>query len=135
MNCVQLIGNLGKDPELKYTTSSDPKAFCRMTLAVEDGYGDNKRTNWIPVVVWGKIAENCEKYLSKGSKVGVVGRIQTGSYEKNGQKVYTTDVVASSVEFLNTRQNNDTSRDEYPQPSLADQYDQPGSLRDDDIPF
>ena len=70
---------------------------------VVDGYGEKQTTSWIPVVCFGKTADNCSKFLKKGSKVGIVGRIQTGSYEKDGKKVYTTDVIANSVEFLSSK--------------------------------
>lgn len=100
MNYVALIGNLTKEPELKYTTSNDPVAVGRFTIAVNDGYGDKQKTSYINIVCFGRIAENCDRYLGKGSKVAVVGSIETGSYEKDGRKVYTTDVKASSIEFL-----------------------------------
>lgn len=100
MNLWNGIGNLTRDPDVSYTTGNDPLCVCRMTVAINDGYGDRQKTSYVPVVVFGRIAENCEKYLAKGSKVGVTGRIQTGSYEKDGRKVYTTDVIAESVEFL-----------------------------------
>lgn len=102
MNSVTLIGNLTKDPELRILTGENQTAMCRFTLAVNDGYGEKQKTSFIPIVVFGKQAENCEKYLSKGSKAGVTGRIQTGSYEKEGQKIYTTDVIANSVDFLSS---------------------------------
>ena len=102
MNCVILIGNLTRDPETRYSTGANQTAICRFSIAVNDGYGDQQKTSFIPIVVFGKQAENAEKYLAKGSKVAVDGRIQTGSYEKDGQKVYTTDVIASKVEYLST---------------------------------
>lgn len=99
MNQVALVGNLTKDPELRYlNTAHGQKAKCRFTVAVNEG---ENRTSYIPVVAWDRTAENCEKFLKKGSKVAVGGRIQTGSYEKrDGSKAYTTDVVAFNVEFL-----------------------------------
>lgn len=98
MNNVTLIGRLTADPELSYTNNQT--AVCHFTLAVnrmkkEDG------ADFIRITAWGKQAENCEKYLSKGRQAAVQGRIQTGSYtNKEGAKVYTTEVVASNVEFL-----------------------------------
>ena len=101
MNSVILIGNLARDPELRYSTGMNQTAICRFTVAVNDGYGDKQRTSFIPIVVFGKSAENCDRYLSKGRKVAVNGRIQTGSYtNKEGNKVYTTEVIANNVEFL-----------------------------------
>lgn len=101
MNAVALIGRLTKDPEVRYT--QEGKAIAQMTVAIDrpprkDG---TKETDFPRITVFGKQAENCEKYLKKGRLVGINGRIQTGSYtNKNGEKVYTTDVVAEKVEFL-----------------------------------
>ncbi|MBQ9014854.1 MAG: single-stranded DNA-binding protein [Firmicutes bacterium] len=101
MNSVILIGNLTRDPELRYSTGMNQTAICRFTVAVNDGYGDKQRTSYIPIVVFNKQAENCDRYLAKGRKVAVNGRIQTGSYtNKEGNKVYTTEVIANNVEFL-----------------------------------
>ena len=109
MNNVTLIGRLTKDPELRYIPSGT--AVCTFSLAVDKGLSREKKqemesknqptADFINIVVWGKIGENCANYLAKGRLVGVQGRIQTGSYEaKDGTKRYTTDVVASSVDFL-----------------------------------
>jgi len=137
MNKVTIIGNLTKDPELSYTTGQNATAVCRITVAVEDGYGEKKRTSYIPVVVFGKQAESCEKYLRKGSKVGVVGRLQTGSYEKDGRKVYTTDVISESVEFL-TPKNNEVDhyveKKEWTPESMDNAYEHMAGPKDD-IPF
>lgn len=103
MNQANLIGNLTKDPDIRYTVSNDPMCVARMTVAVNDGYGDKQKTSFISVVAFGRTAENCEKYLAKGSKVAVSGKIQTGSYEKDGRTTYTTDVIANSVEFLSEK--------------------------------
>ena len=104
MNRVELIGRLTRDPELRYTGSNI--ATTRFTLAVNrpfQGQNGEQGTDFINVVVWRKQAENVKKYVSKGSLVAVEGRIQTGSYEKDGQRIYTTDVVADSVQFLETK--------------------------------
>ena len=101
MNKCHLIGNLTRDPEVRYTQSG--KAVARFTLAVDDGYGEKKRTDFPTITVWGKTAETIGNSLHKGSKVAVNGKITTSSYEKNGQKVYTTEVTADmydGVEFL-----------------------------------
>ena len=127
MNQVQLIGRLTKDPEVRYTTGANQTAVTRFTLAVDDGYGENKKTSFIPIVVFGKQAENCEKYLAKGSQAGITGRIQTGSYEKDGRKVYTTDVIAGRVEFLSTPKKSDDEPTEEPPAGFM--------AVDDDIPF
>ena len=102
MNNVELIGRLTRDPETRYTSGTQT-AVSNFTLAIDrpprkDG---EKEADFPRVVVFGTQAENCEKYLKKGRLVAIQGRIHTGSYEnKNGETVYTTDVVASRVEFL-----------------------------------
>ena len=98
MNSVNIIGRVCNDVELRYTPSQ--MAVVKLNVAVDDGYGEKKKTNFIPVTVFGKQAENCEKFVSKGKKIAVTGKIVTGSYEKDGRKIRTTDVVADRVEFL-----------------------------------
>lgn len=101
MNSVVLIGRLTRDPEVRYT--QDQMAIARFSVAIDRPVtaGREKQTDFPNVVVFGKQAESCERFLSKGRLVGVQGRIQTGSYtNKDGNKVYTTEVVASRVEFL-----------------------------------
>lgn len=98
MNSVVIIGRLTKEPELRYTPSQ--MAVCKVTIAV-DRIGKDKGADFIPVTVFGKQAENLDRYMTKGRQIAVQGRIQTGSYEKkDGTKVYTTDVIADRVEFL-----------------------------------
>src|SRR5215475_1597634 len=103
VNKVILIGNLGAGPELKYTNSS--RSLCNLRIATTDVFKDKsgqrqERTEWHRVTVWGDQAENCSKYLSKGRSVYIEGRLQTRSYDKDGQKHYATDVVADRVVFL-----------------------------------
>lgn len=100
-NLVFLIGRLTKDPEVRYTSGTQ-MAVCQFTLAIDRPVkaGAEKQTDFPRVTCFGKQAENCERFLAKGRLVGVQGRLQTGSYEKNGATVYTTDVVADRVEFL-----------------------------------
>lgn len=101
------IGRLTKDPAIRYIPESQT-AVASFSVAIDDGYGEKKKTNFIPVTVFGKQAENCERFLAKGRKVGVEGKIQTGSYKnKDGQTVYTTDVVADRVEFLEFGEKNE----------------------------
>ena len=108
LNKFMGIGNLGADPELRTTTSGT--SVCEFRLAINDSWFDKasnerkERTEWIRVIVWGKSGENCAKYLSKGSKAFVEGRIQTREWQdKDGNKRYTTEIVANSVQFLSTR--------------------------------
>lgn len=100
MNNIILIGRLTKDPELRYTQAG--KAVCSFTLAVDRPYsGEKKEADFINIVVWGKVGENCAEYLSKGRKAAVEGRLQVRSYEDNsGKRKYVTEVVADKVEFL-----------------------------------
>lgn len=102
MNSVVLIGRLTKDPEVKYI-SNNQMAVATFTVAIDRPVkqGAEKKTDFPRVTAFGRQAENCERYLAKGRLVGVQGRIQTGSYtNKDGATVYTTDVVADRVEFL-----------------------------------
>lgn len=102
MNSVVLIGRLTRDPEVRYTAGTQ-MAVCTFTVAIDRPVraGAEKQTDFPRVTVFGKQAENCERFLAKGRLVGVQGRIQTGSYtNKDGVTVYTTDVVADRVEFL-----------------------------------
>ena len=112
LNKVVLIGRLIKDPELRYTTSGVP--VTRFTLAVNRNYTNQqgeREADFIPITVWRTQAENCAKYLQKGRLVAVVGRIQTGSYEKDGQRHYTTEVVADEVRFLEWGDKGQTQQD------------------------
>ena len=105
-NKVFLLGRLTKDVEVKYAASTQ-MAIGRMTLAIDDGFGEKKKTNFIPVVAFGKTAENCEKFTGKGLRVAVEGKIQTGFYEdKDGKRVNTTDVIADRIEFVDWKGSN-----------------------------
>lgn len=100
MNSVVLIGRLTRDPELRYIPESQ-NAVATFTIAVDRPMAKEKQADFIRITVFGKTAENCERFLTKGRQVGVQGRIQTGSYKnKDGATVYTTEVVADRVEFL-----------------------------------
>jgi single-strand DNA-binding protein len=105
INKIVLTGNLTKNPEVKYTQSG--KAVAMFSIAVNDGFGDNQKTYYPNIVVWGKTAETVGNNLGKGSKVGVVGKLTTRSYDNSaGQKVYVTEVVADmygGVEFLSSK--------------------------------
>lgn len=102
MNSVVLIGRLTRDPEVRYTAQTQ-MAVATFTIAIDRPVraGSEKQTDFPRITVFGRQAENCERYLAKGRLVGVQGRLQTGSYQnKDGVTVYTTDVVADRVEFL-----------------------------------
>lgn len=105
MNKVILVGNLTRDPELITTTNG--VSLCRFSLAVQRrfaGPDGEREADFINIVVWRGQADNCYKYLKKGSKCGIVGSLQTRSYDaQDGSKRYSTDVVADEVEFLSTK--------------------------------
>lgn len=106
VNTVILIGRLTRDPEVRYSQGNESMAIARYTLAVHRSYrreGENN-TDFIGCVAFGRNAEFAEKYLRKGTKIAITGRIQTGSYvNREGQKVYTTDVVINTQEFAGSR--------------------------------
>jgi len=115
MNKVILIGRLTRDPEVRYSTSGDGNmAIARYSLAVDRrgrrNNNDEQTADFINCVAFGRAGEFAEKYFKKGMKVGVTGRIQTGSYTNNaGQKVYTTDVVVEDQEFVESKGASDNS--------------------------
>ncbi len=135
MNKVILIGNLTKDPELSTTNSGIN--YCRFTLAVPKRFVSNgdREAEFINIVVWRTQADNCHKYLKKGSKAGVVGSLQTRSYDaQDGTKRYVTEVVADEVEFLSSK-NTDSSN-----ASVDDSVSTSGNselepIEDDSLPF
>ena len=104
VNKVILVGNLGADPDMRYTPSG--QGVCELRIATSESWNDKngqrqERTEWHRVVVWGKRAEVCSKYLAKGRQVFVEGRIQTRSYDdKDGNKRYITEIIANDVQFL-----------------------------------
>lgn len=100
MNIVTLVGRLTKDPEIKYGSSG--KAYARFTLAITRPL-NKEETDFINCVAFGKTAELIEKYVKKGNRFGVVGRFQVGSYEKDGEKRVTTDVMVDQIEFLESK--------------------------------
>lgn len=139
MNKVELTGRLTSDPELRYTESG--KGYTRFTLAVNRKFkkdDESRDADFISVVAWEKRAEVLCQYLSKGSRIGVIGRIQTGSYDKqDGSRGYTYDVIVEDFEFLESKRN------ERPAPEYADELESdPFSdfgdsidLTEDDLPF
>ena len=126
MNKVILIGRLGKDPESR--GSQGGSTICKFSLATDDGWGENQKTNWHRITTFGKTAENCAKYLEKGRQVAVEGRVDYSEYEKDGQKRYGTEIIADRVTFLGGRQ--DAGQEPMGQPDRPDSGDD-----DDDLPF
>lgn len=148
MNKVMLVGNLTRDPEIG--TTNGGISYCRFTLAVsrrfkkQDGTYD---TDFISCIAWRQQADFIYKYFRKGSKMGLVGTIQTGSYEKDGQRRYTTDILVEDVEFV-TPKNSNSNNDGYQNNSYS--QNQPNEqapkrekatmaemepMEDDDLPF
>ena len=151
INRTVLVGRLTKDPELRYTSSN--RAYARFTLAVNRtfaGPSGEREADFIQCIVWNRQAENVARFVRKGSLIGVEGRIQTGSYDgQDGKRVFTTDVVCDSVQFLepkggsdNVQQDRDFNND-YKQPYYEEkpqQRRQESSIpsidvTEDDLPF
>ena len=138
MNKVILVGNLTKDPELTQIPSG--VSVCRFTLAVQRRFSNadgQREADFLPIVVWRAQAETCAKYLKKGSKAGVVGSVQTRSYDaQDGTRRYVTEVVADEVEFLTSRSAEEGYSQDAPAPRRSPK---PAAeltpVEDDDLPF
>lgn len=149
VNKVILLGRLGQDPELKYTPGGSP--VCNFSLATTESWTDKggqkqEKTEWHRVVVWGKLAELCNQYLAKGRQAFLEGRLQTRSWDdKDGNKRYTTEILASTVQFIGgasagagaTRENNnvDTSYAQAAPAAQEYQVSNDAHFAADDIPF
>jgi single-strand DNA-binding protein len=118
LNKCMIIGNLGRDPEMRYTASGQP--VTQFTVAVNRNYKNQagewqEETEWFRIVAWGPLAERTAEYLRKGRKVYVEGRLQTRQWEgQDGQKRYTTELVANTVTPLDPRPRDETPRDDTP---------------------
>lgn len=134
MNQVQLIGRMTRDPEIK--TTQNGNKIARFTLAVERRFNREQQTaDFISCVAFSRSAEFFEKYCNQGTKVGITGRIQTGSYTNNaGQKVYTTDVIVESQEFTEGKKKQEEVRQEPPAGPAPDFMDIPEESLDE-LPF
>ena len=137
MNKVIIIGRFTRDPEIKYSTGENATATARFSLAVNRRF-KNKEGNYdadfINCVAFGKTAEFIEKYFSKGMAIGITGRIQTGSYtNKEGQKVYTTDVVVEETEFVESK--NKGASDNVPNNNANSNSDFEEVISEDEMPF
>lgn len=135
-NRVTLTGRLVKDVELAFT-SGKGTAVAKFTIAVDDGFGDKKTTDFIPVVVWGKSGEAVANYCSKGSKVLVNGKIKTRNFEGKNGKVYVTEAVAdmfNGIEFLDNKSN---TSNQNTQGGIPQDYFGGGDMTetDDSMPF
>lgn len=134
MNKVILIGNLTRDPEL--STTNNGVSVCRFSIAVQRRFASaegGNQADFFNIVVWRGQADNCHKFLKKGSKCAVVGRLQNSSYEaQDGTKRYTTDVVAEEVEFLGTKP---TDGDVFPKGDVNGGTSDLEPIDDDSLPF
>jgi single-strand DNA-binding protein len=139
VNKAILVGNLGRDPEVRYTPSGT--AVANFTIATSERWKDKttgemkEQTEWHRIVAWGRLGEICGEYLSRGKQVYIEGRIQTRSWEKDGVTRYTTEIVAQEMKMLGSRDPGDSSRptgpeavSEYSGPPLPEE-------KDNDIPF
>lgn len=150
VNKAIILGNLGRDPELRHTGSGTP--VCNFPVATSERFQDKggewqERTEWHTIVVWGRQGENCAKYLAKGRSVYVEGRIQTRDWQdKDGNKRYTTEIVANTVQFIGGRDSGGGGRGFDGPPPPDDSYAPPSgggggggggdeSFSDDEIPF
>ena len=146
VNKAIIVGRLGKDPELRYTGGGTP--VVNMSVATSENYKDKEgqkqeKTEWHRIVMFGKMAEVCAKYLQKGRQVYLEGRIQTRSWEnKDGVKQYTTEIVANAVQFLGSKPegsggsqgSQDSGRNYDPGAGFYQSMAEP-DFSDDDIPF
>jgi single-strand DNA-binding protein len=155
VNKAIVLGNLGQDPEIRYSKQGTP--VVNFSVATSEKWTDkntqqvNEQTEWHRVTVFGKQAENCNKYLSKGSKVYVEGKLKTTSYDKEGQTHYSTNIIASIVQFIGGRQDGGAYAPAGNFASQNGQYQNTGggyqqqpmqpppmqntNVKDDDIPF
>lgn len=113
---VVVVGNLGKDPEIRSTGSG--KKVASFSLAVDQGYGDNKKTEWVNIIAWEKLAELTEKFLKRGKTVALSGYLQTSSWDdkQSGQKRYKTEVVARDITFMDSGSRSDGGTRQAPAP-------------------
>lgn len=139
MNNVNLIGNLTSNPELR--TTSTGKNVCNFSIAINSGYGENKRTDYINIQVWNKLAENLCKYQSKGGKLGISGELRSETYEKDGKKRTNTYVIANQITYLNTKKDGNIEQqdeeDKFRNINVKSEFKSNDEIEliDDDLPF
>ncbi|RJR46029.1 MAG: single-stranded DNA-binding protein [Desulfobacteraceae bacterium] len=128
-NLVILVGNLGKDPELRYTPSG--KAVATFSMATTEKYKDQETTQWHRITAWNKLGEICSEYLRKGSSVYIEGKITYRSWDdKEGNKRYATDIIANKMQILSGGKGKSGGGS-----SHAEDREEPISIPEDDIPF
>ena len=138
MNKVILIGRVVRDADIRYSQGANTTCVARYTLAVDRKFKQEgqQTADFINCIAFGKLGEFAEKYLHKGVKIAVTGRIQTGSYKnKDGNTVYTTDVVVEEQEFCESKSSNQSQQNERPHQSSDDFMSIPDGLDDTGLPF
>ena len=141
INKVILVGNLGQDPEVKYTAGG--AAVTTLSLATSESWkdkdtgSDQEKTEWHRVVLWRRLAEIAGEYLKKGSKVYIEGQLQTRKWEQDGQTRYTTEVVGRDMQFLDSRSSSSSESSFYDDinQDMSSQNLPDSGITDDDIPF
>ena len=141
INKVILVGNLGQDPEVKYTAGG--AAVTTLSLATSESWkdkdtgSDQEKTEWHRVVLWRRLAEIAGEYLKKGSKVYIEGQLQTRKWEQDGQTRYTTEVVGRDMQFLDSRGSSSSDNSSYDDinQDISSQNLPDSGITDDDIPF
>ena len=141
INKVILVGNLGQDPEVKYTAGG--AAVTTLSLATSESWkdkdtgSDQEKTEWHRVVLWRRLAEIAGEYLKKGSKVYIEGQLQTRKWEQDGQTRYTTEVVGRDMQFLDSRASSSSDSSSYDDinQDMSSQNLPDSGITDDDIPF
>jgi single-strand DNA-binding protein len=137
MNNVSLVGRLTKDVDIRYTQNGN--ATARFTVAVDRKFTNSvgqREADFIPVVAWKKLAENVANYCVKGSLVGVSGNINVGNYEKDGKKVWVTEVIANEIKFLSSPKNNENGQQNNQGKVHSNPFaGRPVDVSADDLPF
>ncbi len=143
VNKVFLIGRLGQDPEVRYTPNGG--AVANFSMATSESWNDKsgqkqEKTEWHRIVVWGKLGELCGQYLSKGRQAFIEGRLQTREWvDKEGQKKYTTEIVANNVQFLGSpgeKSNTQNAGNDFaPTPNFESAVDEKSVMSDEEVPF
>ncbi len=139
MNKAELVGRLTRDPEIRYTQGENASAIARFCIAANRRFKNtdgNYEADFINCVAFGKSAEFIEKYFYKGMAIGITGRIQTGSYtNKDGVKVYTTDVVVEEVEFVESKNNSNNVVNKATSEGVDGFMNIPDEVQDEGLPF
>lgn len=129
INKVHLIGRLTRDPELRYTKNNTPVA--NYTIAINNGYGEKEKTDYINISTWGKSGEFVSKYFKKGQAIAITGRLNNNNYEdKDGNKRYTTEVITEDIEFVGNKK-----QDEQIPNNFTPNYGSTFTLDDEELPF